>query len=516
MARGDLRAVVATSSLDLGVDWAAVDLVVQVGAPKGASRLLQRLGRANHRLDMPSRALLVPANRFEVLECQAAVEAVAAHDLDGDPPGPGALDVLAQHVLGSSVSAPFHPDELYAEVTSAAPYAGLDRETFDDVVDFVATGGYALRAYDRYRRLTETEDGRLAIAGAAFARQYRMNVGTIVEAPTLKVRLGRGPMLGEVEEYFVAGLTPGDTFLFAGRLLRFEGIRDLTVVARPAKGDAPKIPAYMGGRLPFTTELATRVRRMLADSSHWPTLPLAVEEWLEMQRWRSVLPGPDDLLIECFPRGDKEYLVAYCFEGRNAHQTLGMLLTRRMERAGLDPLGFVATDYVIAIWSVKPVSDHVMPTLFDEDMLGDDLEAWMDESSLMRRTFRNVAVIAGLIEPRHPGLEKTGRQITVNADLIYDVLRRHQPDHILLRATRADAAKGLTDIARLAAMLKRVAGRLRIRRLDRVSPLAVPILLEVGKEQVYGGALESLMAEAADEAALIEEAMPREETRELF
>ena len=242
---------------------------------------------------------------------------------------------------------------------------------------------------------------------------------------------------------------------------------------------------------------------MLADPSLWPLLPAAVQEWLRLQRWRSVLPRADRLLVETFPRGGKWFLVAYTFEGRNAHQTLGMLLTRRLERAGVQPLGFVATDYVIASWSLGEPTG--MDALFDEDMLGDDLEAWMAESSLLRRTFRNVAVIAGLIERRHPGQEKSGKQVTVNSDLIYDVLRRHEPGHVLLRATRNDAARGLTDIGRLADLLARVRGRIDHRRLDRVSPLAVPILLEVGREQVYGSAMDALLEEAE---ALIREAMP--------
>ena len=497
MSRGALRAVVATSSLDLGIDWAAVDLVIQVGAPKGASRLLQRIGRANHRLDEPSRALLVPANRFEVLECKAALDAVRAGDLDGDEPRPGGLDVLAQHVLGTACGAPFDPDVLYAEVVTAAPYAGLDRSTFDEVVEFVRSGGYALSAYERWQRLRPTDDGRLRISHPRVAQSYRMNVGTIVEAEVLKVRLSRGRILGEIEEFFVQGLRPGDTFMFAGRLLTFQGIRERFVEVTPGGQGEPAVPVYGGGRLPLTTRLATRVRAILEDPHAWATLPGPVEEWLELQRWRSVLPRADTLLIESFPRAERQYLVAYTFEGRNAHQTLGMLLTRRMERMGLGPLGFVATDYVIAVWSVKPCED--MDALFDQDMLGDDLEEWMAESSLLKRTFRNVAVIAGLIERKLPGHEKTGRQVSFNADLIYDVLRRHQPDHILLRATREDAARGLTDISRLAGLLTRVQGRIVHRRLDRVSPLAVPVLLEIGREQVAGGAVDILMDELTEE-----------------
>ena len=513
MARGDLDAVVATSSLDLGVDWAAVDLVIQVGAPKGSTRLLQRVGRSNHRIDSPSRAVLVPANRFEVLECRAAVDAVRTHTLDGLPARPGGLDVLAQHILGTACAGPVDRDALYDEVRTAGPYMELSREDFDDVFGFVATGGYALGGYEKFQRLFKTSNGTYEITSPAAVRDYRMNVGTIVEAPTLKVRLGRGRVLGEVEENFVNYMTAGDTFVFAGRLLEFVEVRETSVITRPGKGDAPAVPAYVGGRFPLSTHLADRVRTILSDPKTWADLPAQVSTWLDVQRWRSVLPSREGLLIETFPRANKHYLVAYSFEGRNAHQTLGMLLTRRMERAGLGPLGFVATDYVIGVWSTKSCEGADLDALFAEDMLGDDLEAWMAESSMLKRTFRNIAVIAGLIQRRHPGEEKTRRQVTFNSDLIYDVLRSHEPNHILLRATRADAGAGLTDVRRLSEMLARVRGRITHRHLDRVSPLAVPILLEIGRESVYGAAIDELLGEQADD--LISEAMDDVGTREL-
>ena len=507
MAAGRLRAVIATSSLDLGIDWGGVDQVLQIGAPKGVSRLLQRVGRANHRMDEASRAMLVPANRFEVLECEAAILGVAAGELDGDPPGPGGLDVLAQHILGLACAAPIHPDALYAEIRGAAPYALLARTDFDDVVRFVEDGGYALSAYERYRKLFRDADGNLHVQSERIARQHRMNIGTIVEAPTLKVRYqGRGGTLGEVEESFVNMLTPGDTFMFAGRLLTYTGIRETTCEVTDGGDGEPMVPAYAGGRMPMTTNLADRVRRMLQDSSTWHVFPEQVREWLALQKSVSRLPGAADLLVETFPRGDRWYLVAYCFEGRNAHQTLGMLLTRRLNRFGFQPLGFVATDYVLATWSAREPTD--IARLFDQDMLGDDLEAWMAESSMLRRTFRNVAVIAGLIERHHPGADKNRRQVTVSSDLIYDVLRRHQPDHVLLRATRQDAAGGLTDLARIQSLLDRAHGRVVHMALSRVSPLAVPVLLEIGRESVRNGdsdddllaEAETLAAEASGEA----------------
>ncbi len=503
MAAGKLRAVVATSSLDLGIDWAAVDLVVQIGAPKGVARLVQRIGRANHRLDQPSRALLVPANRFEVLECRAAVEAIEARELDGGDLRPGGLDVLAQHMMGTAAGAPFLADSLYDQVRRAQPYRRLSRADFDETLRFVEDGGYALKAYERFRRLVLGKDGRHRVANPRLIQRYRMNVGTIVEEPVVMVRLKNGRKLGEVEEYFIQGLVPGDTFIFAGELLTFLGMKETdALVAKGGKGD-PAIPAYAGGRLPMTAELSTRVRALLESPGRWSDLPAEVRQWLGLQRYRSLLPPAQGLLVESFPRAGKEFLVAYCFAGRNAHQTLGMLLTRRLERAGCRPMGFVASDYAIATWSLGRPSD--IAALFAEDMLGDDLEEWMAESSLLRRSFRNIAIVSGLIERRHPGQEKTGRQMTVSSDLIYDVLRKYQPDHLLLRATRAEAAGGLTDVRRLADMLARVKGKVRHRRLGRVSPLAVPVLLDIGKVQVAGGAVDSLLDEAAD--SLIAEAL---------
>ncbi|MGC1857819.1 MAG: ligase-associated DNA damage response DEXH box helicase [Pseudolabrys sp.] len=522
MATGKLRAVVCTSSLDLGVDWGDVDLVINVGAPKGCSRILQRIGRSNHRLDEPSEAVLVPANRFEVLECRAAIEAVAENAQDTPPLRTGALDVLAQHILGRACGEPFIAEELYAEICATAPYAALSRADFDAAVDFVATGGYALKAYERFAKIRQGKDGRWRITHPRVAQRYRMNVGTIVEADMIKVRLVRsrrsgavvprgGRLLGEVEEYFIETLRPGDTFVFAGEILKYEALVEDEVYVSRSDATDPKVPAYEGGKFPLSTYLAARVRAILAKPEEWRALPEQVREWLEIQQWRSILPKAGDLLVETFPRAANHYLVCYPFEGRLAHQTLGMLLTRRLERARLRPLGFVANEYALAIWGLGDIALHIkrgdfsLAQLFDEDMLGDDLEAWLAESALMKRTFRSCAIIAGLIEKRFPGEEKSRRQLTISTDLVYDVLRKHQPDHILLRAAHSDAATGLLDIKRLAEMLSRIRGRIVHKALHHVSPLSVPVLLEIGRESVYGEASDMLLAEAADE--LVREAM---------
>ncbi|WP_430424158.1 ligase-associated DNA damage response DEXH box helicase [Phenylobacterium sp.] len=510
MARGELRAVVCTSTLDLGIDWGDVDLVIQLASPKGASRMVQRIGRANHRLDEPSRALFVPANRFEMLECQAAREAIAENRLDGDPPRVGALDVLAQHVMGCAVSEPFDLLELYDEVRSAGPYRDLSWEDFEQVVDFVSTGGYALKTYDRFRRIVQGQDGKWRVRNLQIAQRHRLNVGAIVSPAMLAVRIaargGRGGRkIGEVEEGMLEMLDPGDTFVFAGQVWTLVGITNLDVLVSPAAHKDPKMPSWGGSKFALSTYLAKRVRQLMFDQSHWAVLPDDVREWLEVQKDKSLIVGEDELLLETFPHRKRHFLVCYPFEGRLAHTTLAMLLTRRLERLGIGPLGFVCNDYAMAIWALEPMDRVDLDALFDQDMLGDDLESWLQESFMMKRAFKGCAIISGLIERRFPGAEaKTGRQVTFSTDLIYDVLRRHQPDHLLLRCARDDAATGLIDVARLGDMLQRIAGRIRHAALDHLSPFSVPILLEIGKERSPGDAREMILADA--EADLIAQA----------
>lgn len=516
MARGDLRAVVCTSTLDLGVDWGAVDLVIQLAAPKGAARLIQRIGRANHRLDEPSRALLTPAHRFEALECYAAQAAVRENDLDPDPPRTGALDVLAQHVMGVACGEPFAPDALFAEVRSAFAYRDLSRETFDEVVGFTADGGYALKAYDRFRRLVPGRDGRLKARTREIAQRHRMNVGVIIDTPMLSIRLAgaRGRKIGEMEESYIEQLSPGDTFLFAGQVWRFDAVEGLDAfVSRAPSGVDALVPSWAGAKFALSTFLARRVRRLIATPSLWAILPRDVQEWLALQARRSRIASEDEMLVETFRRGARHYLVCYPFDGRISHGALCHLLARRLQRQGRQPLGFVANDYALAVWTLRPLDDVDLDVLFQEDMLGDDLEAWLEESVMMKRGFRNCAIIAGLIEKRRPGQARSGRQVTFSTDLIFDVLRRHQPDHLLLRCARADAALAHVDIPRLAALLERIKGRIAPARLKRVSPFAVPVLLEIGREAAPGAATALLedTAEALDEDELIAEVCAEED-----
>ncbi|MEM9198582.1 MAG: ligase-associated DNA damage response DEXH box helicase [Pseudomonadota bacterium] len=502
MAEGSLRAVVCTGSLDLGLDWGDVDLVIQIGAPKNVKRLVQRIGRANHRYNAPSKALLIPANRLEVVECEVALQAVRAHDLDGDPRPEGPLDLLCQHILLTACAGRFEADALFDEVRSAGPYRALTRPDFDACLEFCATGGYALRAYDRWQRLI-CVDGRWQLRDPHSARMLRMNIGTIVDIETMKVRRkGRGgAALGEVEEMFAASLSPGDRFLIGGQVVRYEGLREMVLEVVPDPGREPKIAVFGGTKLALSTRLSHRVLDLLNDPTEWTAFEPQIRDWLALQTRISHMPRADRLLVESFSRGDRHFTALHGFAGRNAHQTLGLLVTRRMEDAALDPLGFLATDMSLLIWGLRPVTEAA--PLVEAQGLRDGLETWLAGNAVMKRTFRAAARIAGLLERNLPGQRKTGKQATFSSDILYDTLRKYDPDHLMLRITRSEAMRGLVDFDRIEEMLARITGVDHV-HAPHVTPLSAPLLLEMGRVPIHGLAEDRMLEEEA--AALMAEA----------
>ncbi|WP_299043105.1 ligase-associated DNA damage response DEXH box helicase [uncultured Tateyamaria sp.] len=497
MVNGQLKAIVCTGTLDLGIDWGDVDLIIQVGAPKNVKRLVQRIGRANHRYNAPSKALLVPANRFEVVECVAALEAVKEGALDGDPRGPGPRDVLCQHILIRACAGPFDADHLYEEVKSTGAYSALTREDFDACLDFCATGGYALRAYDQWKRLQPRPDGQWQLRDPRSAQRIRMNIGTIQDTDTLKVRWkGRGGKpLGEIEEGFAATLTQGDTFLIGGQVVRYDSLREMTVQVTRDAAKKPKIATFLGTKFATSTQLSHRIIEMFQQDT-WPDLPAHTSEWLSLQRAVSRLPEPGRLLIESFPHDNRIHTAVYGFAGRNAMQTLGLLLTKRMEETGLNPLGFLATDYATLIWGLDKITDPA--PLFDIEALRDGLDRWLAGNAVMKRTFRASATIAGLIERNLPSNRKTGRQATFSSDILYDTLAKYDPDHLMLHITAEEAMRGLVDFGRIEEMCARIGTRIDLIEHDRITPLAAPLMLEVGRVPIKGLAEEKLLAEEAE------------------
>ena len=505
MSLGKIDCVVATSSLDLGIDWGDVDLVVQIGSPKGISRFLQRIGRSNHRFDEPSNALLVPSNRFEYLECLSAINSIKNKLLDETKEKQGSLDVLAQHILGVACSEPFQVDELYNQIINAWPYRNLTKIKFFEVLEFVKNGGYSLKHYEQYSKIGVNKDKFYAIKNKSVRNRYRLNVGTIVESYMLKVKLGNRT-LGQVEEWFIEGLNEGDTFLFSGRVLEYQSISNNNVIVKSTSHTQPKIPSYAGGRLPLSTELSIEVRKLLSKKQFWKNFPNQINEWLKLQSKFSNLPSLNGLLVETFPRlmrGKKRFfLICYTFEGRNANQTLGFLMSKKMQRIGYKPISFVATDYALAIWSINEVKD--INIILNDDLMLDDLYEWLEETPLLKKNFRDAAIISGLIERSIPGQKKTGKQVLFNSDLIFNVLKKHEPKHLLLEVAREDSYRGLIDLDRLSEFLKRIEKNIAHQKLDRISPLAVPLILEINKQTIDKSEMEEYLLEELENEMLIE------------
>ena len=498
ITKGELRAVVCTGTLDLGIDWNEVDLVIQVGAPKNIKRLVQRIGRANHTYNTPSKAIIVPANKFEIVECQAALEAVRDKDLDGEPIASGSLDVLCQHILLVACSGKILPAKLFEEIKQIGAYKNLTHEEFKECMGFCIDGGYALKRYEQWHRLKLDHSGNLILRDPRIANKIRMNVGTIQDTETLKVRTHRrsgGKPLGEIEEAFAASLTKGDTFLIGGNIVRFESLREMIVEVTHNANKQPKIATFMGTKFATSTKLSDRILDSFENQS-WKDLPADTVNWLNKQKEFSQLPVRNSLLIETFFRKSRHYLVVYGFAGRNANQTLGLILSKKLEELNLAPLGFVANDYATLIWGLEKVENPIQLFKFSEIELG--LDKWFSGNALMKRTFKAVASISGLIDRNLPGLRKSGRQTTYSSDILYDTLVKYDPAHLLLKITKDEAMKGLIDFSRIEEMFKRVDDNIIHKNLPHVSPLAAPMLLEVGTIPIEGQARELLLKNEAN------------------
>ena len=498
ITKGELRAVVCTGTLDLGIDWNEVDLVIQVGAPKNIKRLVQRIGRANHTYNTPSKAIIVPANKFEIVECQAALEAVRDKDLDGEPIASGSLDVLCQHILLVACSGKILPAKLFEEIKQIGAYKNLTHEEFKECMGFCIDGGYALKRYEQWHRLKLDHSGNLILRDPRIANKIRMNVGTIQDTETLKVRTHRrsgGKPLGEIEEAFAASLTKGDTFLIGGNIVRFESLREMIVEVTHNANKQPKIATFMGTKFATSTKLSDRILDSFENQS-WKDLPADTVNWLNKQKEFSQLPVRNSLLIETFFRKSRHYLVIYGFAGRNANQTLGLILSKKLEELNLAPLGFVANDYATLIWGLEKVENPIQLFKFSEIELG--LDKWFSGNALMKRTFKAVASVSGLIDRNLPGLRKSGRQTTFSSDILYDTLVKYDPTHLLLKITKDEAMKGLIDFSRIEEMFKRVDDNIIHKNLPHVSPLAAPMLLEVGTIPIEGQARELLLKNEAN------------------
>lgn len=504
---GQIKAIVATSALELGIDWGNVDAVIQVGAPHGVSRLVQRIGRSNHQFNQPSKAYIAPTNCFNSIESQAAIDAIAKGTLDDDEVHPGSLDVAIQFIVNCACSQPIQRMSTLRTIRSAFPYRHLEKELFNQLFQFAVDGGYVLQHYPQYHRLIPKLKHNFIPASASVIRRHRQNIGTIIEAARLRVKIlnkRSDKIVGDIEESFIQELAPGDSFLFAGEILEFVRVHDLLVETRKIKAKDPRVPSYAGGTMPLSTFLAAEVLQLMNQPKRWQQLPQRIQEWLSLQQQFSLIPTANKLLIEQFKYKRKNFLVIYSFEGRRANHSLGMLLTRRMEELGLKPIYFTATDYALCISTLTPIDPERVSYLFAHFILADEVGKWMHDTTLLKRTFRQVAIISGLTERQIGGSKKSMKQVTFSTDLIYDVLKKHEPNHVLLRITEEEVKKSLLDLDRVAMMLKRFQNNIQVQELSKPSPFSIPILCTFATERVLGEAQDHFLAAAEAEVMAVQ------------
>jgi ATP-dependent helicase Lhr and Lhr-like helicase len=491
---GRLRCVVATSSLDLGVDFSPVDRVLQVGSPKGVARLLQRAGRSGHRPGAVSRVTCVPTNVLELIEVAAARDGIEATAVEPRQPVERPLDVLAQHVVTVAMGGGAEPDELLAEVRATRAYADLSDAEWSWVVDFVTRGGPALTAYPDFARVSERE-GRLVVESAQVAKRHRMAVGTIVSDASVSVRYLKGPRLGSVEESFVARLRPGDRFVFSGKVLEFVRVRDMTAWVRAARGKKPLIPRWMGARMPLSTELASLLRRRLEEASRGdfrgPEME-AVRPILEVQARWSRIPAADELLIERVRTREGHHLFVFPFEGRLVHQGLAALLAYRISR--LAPISFTmsANDYGLELLSPDPapLEAALDAGLLRAEGLADDVPASLNATEMARRQFREIARVAGLVFPGYPHAGKSARQLQASSSLFFDVFVRYDPGNLLVSQAHREVLERQLETSRLGVCLDRLSrARVVVTEPERTPPIAFPLLVDRTRETVSSESL---------------------------
>ncbi len=488
LKRGDLKCVVCTSSLDLGVDFQPVDQVIQVGSPKGVARLLQRAGRSGHQPGAVSRALCLPTLAFEMIEVAAASDAAARGEIEDRLPLAKPLDVLVQHLVTIASGGGFDPRALLAEIRSSAAYAGLTDEEWEWCLDFVVRGGPTLNAYPQFARVHPGEAG-WSVASPAIARTHRLSIGTISSDMSMTVRMQNGASLGTIEESFIARLNPGERFVFAGRVLELVRVRDMTAHAKRATRKSNNVPKWAGGRSPLSSELAHAVRRRLSDASEGafdgPELEL-IRPLLELQATLSIVPSPGQLLIEMTSGTEGHHAFVFPFEGRLVHEGVGALLAHRLAGESARSLAVTVNDYGFEILSSEalPTEAAAWRGLLSAESLLADLLDCLNSTELTRRRFRDVARVAGLLFPGYPGgkpgsTSKSARQLQASSNLFFEVFSEFDPENRLLEQAKREVLAEQLEVSRLRTALEKIDEQeIVVVPADQLTPFAFPIWAE--------------------------------------
>lgn len=490
LKEGRLRAVVCTSSLDLGVDFLPVERVLQLGSPKGIARLLQRAGRSGHAPGRVSRASCVPTHSFELMEAAAARRAAHARHIEPRVSPEKPMDVLVQHLVTVALGGGFREAELLAEVRSAWAYRALTNEEWRWALDFVTTGGAALHAYPEYRKLVLDDGGIYRVHDKGIARRHRMSIGTIVGDAAMEVKFLRGARIGTIEESFLSRLQPGDCFLFAGRVLELSRVHEMTAYVRRAPTARAAVPRWMGGRMPLSSELAEAVRGLITQARAGdftePEME-ALRPLFELQARWSAIPGEDELLVEASRTREGHHLFVFPFGGRLVHSGLAALLAWRAARARPRTFSIAVNDYGLELLTAEPVDweGEIASGLFDAADLSAHIGQCINAAEMGRRRFREIARVAGLVFQGYPGAHKSLRQLQASSGLLYDVFARYDPQNRLLAQARDEALQQELELARLRGTLERMQReRLLFQRPAHITPFAFPLLVERIREKL--------------------------------
>ncbi|MCH1996064.1 DNA ligase-associated DEXH box helicase, partial [Achromobacter xylosoxidans] len=484
---GTVRCVVATSSLDLGVDFPAVDQVLQIGSPKGVARLLQRAGRARHRPGESGNVVCVPAQALELIEYAAARQAIARGESESRPPPVGSLDVLAQHAVTLALGGGFEADELYREVRGTHAYAALDAATWRAVLDFIVQGGRALAKYPDYQRVVRDDDGRYRVRDRRVAFRHRLSIGTITADGAVAVKYLRGGSLGSVEEGFLARLRRGDRFQFAGRTLELVRLEGMVAYVRRAKGGDGPVATWQGGRMPLSTQLASEVESLYSHPGPHPEMR-AVEPLLRIQAQASALPDRGRLVAERIGSRRGMHLFLFPFAGRAVHEGIAAMIALRWGRRQANTISYTVNDYglMLTLAESAALDDALLRQLLSPDNMADDLRDGVNLGEMARRQFREIARVAGLLTPSLPGqAARSLRQVQASSGLLYDVLRRYDPDHLLLAQAEREVFELQLEAPRLLAALHDCQRReLLLREPRALTPLSFPLWTESMRGQL--------------------------------
>jgi ATP-dependent Lhr-like helicase len=496
---GSLRAVVCTSSLDLGVDFTAVDLVVQIGSPKGAARLLQRAGRSGHQPDATNRLAFVPTNALELIELAAAQDSIRAGRLESRPILEKPLDVLAQHVVTIAIGGGFSSQTLLEEVRSTLAYQSLTDQEWQWVLDFVVHGGSSLTAYPEYHRV-ELDGETYRVTQRRTASMHRMNIGTIVSDASMQVKYMKGATLGTVEEYFLSRLNPGDKFLFGGKLVQLVRVKDNAAYVRRAKGSPDTVPRWMGGRMPLSSELSDALRSKLQEAADGKLVGRemkSLKRLLQIQKRWSVIPRQDELLIERIETKGGYQLFLFPFEGRLVHEGLAALWAYRISRLRKISFTMACNNYGVVLQSPQtiPIDEATRTGLFSVDNLVSDILESMNSTEMAKRQFRQIARVAGLVHPGYPSSRKSNKNMQASSNLFFDVFAQYDPENLLLLQSRREVLEQQLETTRMISALERI-GRSRIVITDppKVTPLSFPLLVDKLRERVSSETLAQRIA----------------------